>query len=73
MISIKKGVSDEPSGNIYKSKKNTLNFYKWKITFANPKSASLTDPLASTSIFAHLMSLLSDQMKKVREIGNAGN
>lgn len=26
-------------------------------TFANPKSASFTDPLASTKIFAHLISL----------------
>jgi len=28
-------------------------------TLANPKSASLTDPLASTNIFAHLISLKS--------------
>jgi len=28
-----------------------------KVTFANPKSATLTDPFASTNIFAHLISL----------------
>lgn len=28
-----------------------------KPTFANPKSASLTDPLASTNILAHFISL----------------
>jgi len=35
-----------------------------KGTFAKPKSASLTDPVASTSILAHFMSLqILDQIK----------
>ena len=33
-------------------------------TFANPKSESLTDPFASTNIFAHLISLKYIKKKK---------
>jgi hypothetical protein len=40
-----------------KKYKHQKQNYKVRNTFAKPKSASLTDPLACTNIFAHLMSL----------------
>lgn len=34
------------------------------LTFASPKSASFTEPLTSTSILAHLMSLQEEHKQK---------
>lgn len=47
------GLADKRSWN----GNNNQNMPKQEVTFANPKSANFTDPLASTNIFAHLISL----------------
>lgn len=38
-----------------------------EITFANPKSASFTDPLASTNMLAHLISLTDEKERQILE------
>lgn len=50
-------------------------FYVQKPTFANPKSASFTEPLTSTNMLAHLISLggkKKDKTELCKKVVNGG-